>query len=99
MYNSHRPPIGVPAPPANARLGELLDQVRAEFEGQATRAVEYEGQRMFALFLLSSPASCMRAPAWSRARTITQCTVLEMRIINSGVKPQTHQSFSVRLIL
>lgn len=47
MYNSHRPPIGVPAPPANARLGELLDQVRAEFEGQATRAVDYEQQRKF----------------------------------------------------
>ena len=48
MYNSHRPPIGVPAPPPNTRLNELLEQVRAEFEGQATRAVDYEQQRKFA---------------------------------------------------
>jgi hypothetical protein len=62
MYNSHRPPIGVPAPPPNTRLNELLESVRAEFDGQATRAVDYEQQRMFALlFLLSAPETCIRA--------------------------------------
>ena len=45
MYNSHRPPIGVPAAAPNARLGELLDQIRSEFEGQNSRSVEYEQQR------------------------------------------------------
>lgn len=58
MYNSHRPPIGVPAPAPNTRLNELLDQVRAEFEGQATRAVDYEQQRMFASAI--TRRCCMR---------------------------------------
>lgn len=62
MYNAHRPPVGVPGPAPNARLGELLDQVRAEFEGQATRAVDYEQQRMFAF---TSHVSCR----WSDARS------------------------------
>jgi hypothetical protein len=71
MYNAHRPPIGVPAPSANNRLNELLDQVRAEFDGQATRAVDYEQQRMFALlrFLLSfADAMSCAYPLRSRVR-------------------------------
>jgi len=43
MYNSHR---GImPTQPANNRLAELLDGVRQEFDQQAGRATEYEGQR------------------------------------------------------
>lgn len=57
MYNSHgRPPIGVPPAPPNNRLNELLEQVRAEFDGQATRAVDYEQQRMFA-FIVPLPGA------------------------------------------
>lgn len=33
------PPVGAP----NQRLNELLDQVRAEFESESQRSVEYEG--------------------------------------------------------
>ena len=60
MYNAHRPPVGVPGPAPNARLSELLDQVRAEFEGQATRAVDYEQQRMFASLLMLLTGAAMR---------------------------------------
>lgn len=44
MYGAHR------APPAqqNARLSELLDSVRVEFQDQAARTAEYEQQRKFA---------------------------------------------------
>jgi hypothetical protein len=39
MYNSHR---GMGPAPGNARLNELLDQIRAEFETQARASGEYE---------------------------------------------------------
>lgn len=39
MYNPHR---GLGPPPANARLNELLEGVRAEFENQARASGEYE---------------------------------------------------------
>ena len=43
MYTAHRGiPPGGPAP--NSRLAELLEQVRAEFEAQGSRANEYEHQ-------------------------------------------------------
>lgn len=48
----------------NARLTELLEQVRAEFEGQATRAVDYEQQRMFA----SLSDVCFRRNAFAQMR-------------------------------
>ena len=44
MYNAHRGIAGAPAPP-NARLVELLEQVRAEFDVQGSRANDYEHQR------------------------------------------------------
>lgn len=44
MYNSHRGMV--PAP--NARLTELLDGVRAEFDNQHNRTGEYEHQSRFA---------------------------------------------------
>lgn len=45
MYNAHRG-MGPPGPPApGARLAELLEQVRAEFETQAGRSNEHEHQR------------------------------------------------------
>lgn len=44
MYNAHRGIAGAPAPP-NARLAELLEQVRAEFDVQGSRANDYEHQR------------------------------------------------------
>ncbi|KAF1346717.1 WD40-repeat-containing domain protein [Delphinella strobiligena] len=42
MYHAHRG-IG-PGPNQNTRLAELLDQVRAEFEAQGARTIEYEQQ-------------------------------------------------------
>jgi glucose repression regulatory protein TUP1 len=39
MYNPHR---GIGPPPGNARLNELLDSIRAEFESQARASGEYE---------------------------------------------------------
>jgi hypothetical protein len=45
MYNSH---THRGTHPANARLNDLLDQVRQEFDTQNGRAGEYENQRKFA---------------------------------------------------
>jgi general transcriptional corepressor TUP1 len=39
MYNSHR---GMGPAPGTARLNELLDGIRAEFETQARASGEYE---------------------------------------------------------
>jgi hypothetical protein len=39
MYNPHR---GLGPSPQNARLNELLDGIRAEFESQARASGEYE---------------------------------------------------------
>ena len=39
MYNPHR---GLGPSPGNARLNELLDGIRAEFESQARASGEYE---------------------------------------------------------
>jgi hypothetical protein len=44
MYSAHGRNIGGPPPPTNPRLGELLDQVRAEFDTEAQRTVEYENR-------------------------------------------------------
>lgn len=41
MYNPHRG-LGPPGAPGNARLNELLDGIRAEFESQARASGEYE---------------------------------------------------------
>ncbi|KAI6807505.1 hypothetical protein KC350_g13754, partial [Hortaea werneckii] len=41
MYPQHRPQQA-PAPPN--RLGDLLEQVRAEFDAQATRSNDYDHQ-------------------------------------------------------
>ena len=43
MYNAHRGMV--PAP--SSRLTELLDQVRAEFDNQQNRTVEYDQQSKF----------------------------------------------------
>ncbi|KAG7008063.1 hypothetical protein G7Y79_00007g021880 [Physcia stellaris] len=40
MYNAHRGMV--PAPLPNGRLTELLDQIRAEFEGQQNKSEDYE---------------------------------------------------------
>lgn len=47
MYNAHRGMV--PAP--NARLNELLDGIRQEFDQETRRSVEYETQREFAFCL------------------------------------------------
>jgi hypothetical protein len=44
MYNSHR---GMGPAPGNARLNELLDGIRAEFETQARASGEYEHSSEF----------------------------------------------------
>jgi hypothetical protein len=77
MYNAHRGIAGAPAPP-NARLVELLEQVRAEFEAQGGRANEYEHQResspVCSLHLIDPPPAllhlCSMRPllaVWSAA--------------------------------
>lgn len=38
----------VPAPLPNGRLTELLDQIRAEFEGQQNKSEDYERNSKFA---------------------------------------------------
>lgn len=48
MYNAHRGMV--PAP--NARLTELLDQLRQEFETQSRSTGEFEHQRTSAPYLL-----------------------------------------------
>jgi hypothetical protein len=45
MYNSH---AHRSTHPVNARLNDLLEQVRQEFDTQNGRAGEYENQRKFA---------------------------------------------------
>ena len=47
MYNSHR---GMGPAPGNARLNELLDGIRAEFESQARASGEYEHSSEFPWF-------------------------------------------------
>lgn len=41
MYNPHRAQQG---PPIGGRLGELLEQVKAEFDAQAHRSNDYDQQ-------------------------------------------------------
>lgn len=55
MYHAHRG-IG-PGPNQNTRLAELLEQVRAEFEAQGARTIEYEQQRESFLLAQSIYAS------------------------------------------
>ena len=40
MYQPHRP-----QQPPQTRLGELLEQVKAEFDAQASRTNDYDHQR------------------------------------------------------
>lgn len=49
MYNTHRGMV--PAP--NARLTELLDQLRQEFETQSRSTGEFEHQRTSAPYLVT----------------------------------------------
>lgn len=42
---------GIPSAPANGRLNELLDGIRAEFEAQARASGEYEHSSMCEPFL------------------------------------------------
>ncbi|KAL1608381.1 general transcription repressor [Paraconiothyrium brasiliense] len=42
--NHYPPRIGPPAGAPSQRLNELLDQIRAEFETESNRSVDYEGQ-------------------------------------------------------
>ena len=46
MYNTHRGMV--PAPPPTSRLTELLDQIRAEFDGQQNKSEDYERNSKFA---------------------------------------------------
>jgi hypothetical protein len=48
MYNAHRGMVPQGGP--NTRLNELLDQIRAEFDQEARRSVDYENQSEFVLF-------------------------------------------------
>lgn len=45
--NHYPPRIGPPAGAPSQRLNELLDQIRAEFETESSRSVDYEGQSEF----------------------------------------------------
>lgn len=45
MYNAHRPPPLQQPPPGNARLDQLLGDIRQEFEATSARGNEYEGHR------------------------------------------------------
>ncbi|KAJ4303098.1 general transcription repressor [Kalmusia sp. IMI 367209] len=44
MNHGYPPRIGPPAGAPSQRLNELLDQIRAEFETESSRSVDYEGQ-------------------------------------------------------
>lgn len=57
MYNQHR---GLGPAPGNARLNELLDGVRAEFDNQARAGGEYEHSSMSSYELQRSIAQSMR---------------------------------------
>lgn len=51
---------GIPPAPANGRLSELLDGIRAEFEAQARASGEYEHSSMwprFSVFLIDTQTS------------------------------------------
>lgn len=50
MYNAHRGMVPQGGP--NTRLNELLDQIRAEFDQEARRSVDYEGQSEFVSAIL-----------------------------------------------
>ena len=78
MYNAHRGMV--PAPPPNARLTELLDQIRAEFDGQMSKGEDYERNsksrypRLRNLFarsaaICTSPRLFYFAP-WTRLQTV-----------------------------
>ena len=64
--NHYPPRIGPPAGAPSQRLNELLDQIRAEFDTESNRSVDYEGQS-------ESPgishrrASCNAVPAIPQA--------------------------------
>jgi hypothetical protein len=55
--NHYPPRIGPPAGAPSQRLNELLDQIRAEFETESNRSVDYEGQSEYTR---SFRAPCLR---------------------------------------
>lgn len=60
--NHGYPPRGI-GPPAGApsqRLNELLDQIRAEFETESQRSVDYEGQSKYITVLVGQEAGLKR---------------------------------------
>jgi len=61
MYNAHRgiPPPGPAGPPPSSRLGELLDQVRQEFDVQGGRTSEYEHQRKYHSLISHTAVRCL----------------------------------------
>lgn len=57
MY-SHRGMGAVP--PGNARLNELLEQIRAEFDSQQRQTESFEHQSTLPLQILSMPITVVR---------------------------------------
>ena len=62
--NHYPPRIGPPAGAPSQRLNELLDQIRAEFDTESNRSVDYEGQSE-SPGISHHPASCNALPAES----------------------------------
>ena len=58
MYNAHRGMVPQGGP--NTRLSELLDQIRAEFDQEARRSVDYENQSEFVCAVLMDVVFCIR---------------------------------------
>lgn len=54
MNHGYPPPrgMGVPQGGPSQRLNELLDNIRAEFETESQRSVDYEGQSELPLYFL-----------------------------------------------
>ena len=53
MNHNYPPPRGMVPPGPSQRLNELLDQIRAEFETESQRSVDYESQSEYCLMLPS----------------------------------------------
>lgn len=63
MYPGHRGMAGVPAANGIARLNELLDQIRAEFETHARQNEGYEHQsKLLCSLTLNGEGRAARAP-------------------------------------
>lgn len=59
--NHYPPRIGPPAGAPSQRLNELLDQIRAEFDTESSRSVDYEGQSEYTGISSLTPVASLRA--------------------------------------